>query len=115
MEKPCSAVTPVNKDVRRGLFTTETISCVVTGMVSTQHTITWVDNEKMSSEDISWAAPSYTSVLTLKEDLVSDDQTYTCRVQADPVSEVAEILVHLNFYCKCYSMFAVDLVLVSIC
>ena len=95
-----SDVTPVNKNVYKGDFSSETISCVVTNMVSKEHTISWEGNDKMTPDDVTWNSPSYISILLLKKDSVTDDQVYTCRVQATAKSEVAEIEVHLNFYCE---------------
>ncbi|XP_063691212.1 titin-like [Bolinopsis microptera] len=91
-------VTPVSKNVYRGDFSSETISCVVTNMVSTEHTILWQPDDTMSGEDITWISPSVTSELTLKKDLVTDDHVYRCEVQATTKSEPASIEVHLNFY-----------------
>ena len=93
-------VTPVSKNVYKADFSTETISCVVTGMKSTTHTISWVTNEKMDPGDVTWTAPSYTSVLTVRKELVTDDQVYICKVQANTQSDVTNVQVHLNFYCK---------------
>ena len=108
-----SDVTPVSKNVYRGDFSSETISCVVTNMASTEHTILWQPDDTMSGDDISWISPSVTSELTLKKELVTDDHVYTCKVQADTKSEPAFIEVHLNFYCK-YEILFVHLTLTEL-
>jgi transcription initiation factor IIE alpha subunit len=69
-------------------------------MVSKEHTISWKANSKMDPDDVTWSSPSHVSVLKLKKESVTDDQVYTCKVRANAKSEIAEIQVHLNFYCK---------------
>ena len=105
-----SEVTPVSKNVYREDFTSETISCVISDMVSENPVISWrINDEYVSSEHVTLTGSpqAYTSILTLTERLDAYDKVYTCTVKATTKSEIAVVEVFLNFYCKsllyCYT------------
>ncbi|XP_063677731.1 uncharacterized protein LOC134813781 [Bolinopsis microptera] len=99
----CEEVESVNKQVKKGSYTT--ISCVITG-ITERATVTWrtstgpVPNEKFTPVQGIHSGGTQTSTLAVDGTLVNENTAYTCRVTSGslPDSSHSDTTVNLNVY-----------------